>query len=147
VRGSLANADFISPPESIEDRPSRIHSYKTTATGPLYEVKLWGRAWFTADSYQIVKLEADLLKPIPEIQLAIDHTSAEYGPVFSRSRGLQIWLPQKADLVSERKGNRLHESISFNDYLLFAIDNKQELSAPKPQDWLAGTRTCWTIDS
>jgi tetratricopeptide (TPR) repeat protein len=129
-----------------DDKPSRIRSYRMGTIGPAYEVKLQGRAWFTADSFQIIKLEADLLKAIPEIQLTVDHTSAEYGPVFFRSRGIEIWLPQTADLVSERKGKRLHERIDFSDYLLFAVDDKQELSTPKPQEWLSGAKLCRTTN-
>jgi tetratricopeptide (TPR) repeat protein len=124
------------------NKPNRIRSYQIGATGPAYEVNLEGRAWFTADSYQIVKLEADLIKAIPEIQLTIDHTSAEYGPVHFRSRGIDLWLPQTADFVSERNGKRLHERIVFGDYLLFAVDNKQEIAAPKPQEWLTGSALC-----
>jgi len=125
-----------------EDKPSRIRSYKMGTAGPAYEVNLQGRAWFAADSYQIVKLEADLIKTIPEIQLTVDHTSAEYGPVHFRSRGIDIWLPQTAELVSERKGKRLHERITFGDYLLFAVDNKQEIASPKDQEWLSGSALC-----
>jgi len=128
-----------------DDKPSRIRSYKMGATGPGYEVKLQGRAWFMADNYQILKLEADLLKTIPEIQLTVDHTSAEYGPVHFRSRGIEIWLPQTADLVSERRGKRFHERITFSDYLLFAVDNKQEIASPKPKEWLSGSEICWTL--
>lgn len=124
------------------DKPSRIRSYRIGVTGPVYEVNLEGRAWFRADSYQIVKLDADLIKAIPEIRLTIDHTSAEYGPVHFRSRGIDLWLPQTADFVSERNGKRLHEQIIFGDYLLFAVDNKQEIAAPKPQEWLSGSALC-----
>jgi hypothetical protein len=112
------------------------------ATGAAYEINLQGRAWFTADDYQIVKLEADLIKGIPDIQLTVDHTSAEYGPVHFQSRGIDIWLPQAAELVSERKGKRLHERITFSDYLLFAVDNKQEINSPKPEEWLTGAAVC-----
>ena len=125
-----------------EDKPSQIRSYRIGMSGPVYEVNLQGRAWFTTDSYQIVKLESDLIKAIPEIELTVDHTSAEYGPVHFVSRGIEIWLPQTADLVSERRGKRLHERITFSDYLLFAIDNKQEIITPKPQEWLDGNELC-----
>jgi tetratricopeptide (TPR) repeat protein len=127
-----------------DDKPNRIRSYKIGSTGPAYEINLQGRAWFTADDYQIVKLEADLIKTIPEIQLTVDHTSAEYGPVHFQSRGIDIWLPQAADLVSERKGKRYHERIAFSDYLLFAVDNKQDIASPKPQQWLSGSELCGT---
>ncbi|HKM81031.1 MAG TPA: tetratricopeptide repeat protein [Candidatus Acidoferrum sp.] len=128
-----------------DDKPNRIRSYKIGSTGPAYEINLQGRAWFTADDYQIVRLEADLIKTIPEIQLTVDHTSAEYGPVHFQSRGIDIWLPQAADLVSERKGKRFHERIAFSDYLLFAVDNKQDIASPKPQQWLSGSELCGTL--
>jgi tetratricopeptide (TPR) repeat protein len=120
------------------DKPSRIRSYSLGTDGRAYPVDLKGRAWFLAGNLQIVKLEADLVKAIPEIQLAVDHTSAEYGPVHFRSKGIDIWLPQAADLVSERKGKRFHERITFSDYMLFQIDNQQKISSPKPQELLAG---------
>lgn len=128
-----------------DDKASRIRSYKIGATGPAYEIDLQGRAWFTADDYQVVKLEADLIRTIPEIQLIVDHTSAEYGPVHFQSRGIDIWLPQAADLVSERNGKRLHERITFSDYLLFSVDNKQEIASPKPLPWLSGSELCRTL--
>jgi len=120
------------------DKPSRIRSYSLGTDGRAYSVDLKGRAWFLVGNLQIVKLEADLVKAIPEIQLAVDHTSAEYGPVHFRSKGIDIWLPQAADLVSERKGKRFHERITFSDYMLFQIDNQQQISSPKPQELLAG---------
>jgi tetratricopeptide (TPR) repeat protein len=112
------------------DKPSRIRSY-SVGTGRTYPVDLEGRAWFTASTFQIIRLEADLARKIPEIQLTLDHTTAEYGPVHFQSRGIDIWLPQAAELTSERGGKRFHEQITFSNYLLFAIDNKQQISAPK----------------
>ena len=114
-----------------EDKPGRIRSYSVGTTGRAYQLNLKGRAWFMAGNYQILKLETDLIKPIADIQLTVDHTSAEYGPVHFRSRGIDIWLPQSADLICERKGKRHHERIAFSDYLLFAVDNKQEMASPK----------------
>jgi hypothetical protein len=87
-----------------------------------------------ASNHQILRLETDLIKPIAEIQLAVDHTSAEYGPVHFRSRGIDIWLPRAADLICERKGKRRHERITFSDYFLFAVDNKQEVASPKARE-------------
>jgi hypothetical protein len=80
-----------------------------------------------------VKLETDLIKAIPEIQLTLDHASAEYGPVHFQSRSIDVWLPVAAEFVCERKGKRIHERVTFTDYLLFAIDNKQQIAVPKIQ--------------
>jgi tetratricopeptide (TPR) repeat protein len=117
-----------------EDKPSRIRSYSLGTTGRAYQLNLEGRAWFMAGNHQILRLETDLIKPIAEIQLAVDHTSAEYGPVHFKSRGIDIWLPQAADLICERKGKRRHERITFSDYFLFAVDNKQEVASPKVRE-------------
>jgi len=113
------------------DKLSRIRSYSLGRNGRAYPVDLEGRAWFTAATFQVIRLEADLARKIPEIQLTLDHTTAEYGPVHFRSRGIDIWLPQTADLTSERKGKRFHERITFSDYMLFAIDNEQRITTPK----------------
>jgi len=117
-----------------EDKLGRIRSYSVGKTGRAYQLNLKGRAWFMASNHQILRLETDLIKPIAEIQLAVDHTSAEYGPVHFRSRGIDIWLPQAADLICERKGKRRHERITFSDYFLFAVDNKQEVASPKVRE-------------
>jgi tetratricopeptide (TPR) repeat protein len=121
-----------------EEKPSRIRSYSVGTTGRAYQLNLKGRAWFMTSNHQILRLETDLVKPIAEIQLAVDHTSAEYGPVHFRSRGIDIWLPQAADLICERKGKRRHERITFSDYFLFAVDNKQEVASPKVRECKPG---------
>ena len=115
------------------DKPSRIRSYTVGTTGRAYPVDLAGRAWFAVSTFQVIRLEADLARKIPEIQLTLDHATAEYGPVHFQSRGIDIWLPQTVELMSERRGKCFHERITFSDYLLFAIDNKQQISTPKPK--------------
>ena len=129
-----------------EDKPSRIRSYSVGSTGRAYQLNLKGRAWFMASNFQILKLETDLIKPIAEIQLAVDRASAEYGPVHFRSRGIDVWLPQAADLICERKGKRRHERITFSDYFLFAVDNRQEFASPRVRDCTPSTDNRQTVE-
>lgn len=129
-----------------EDKPSRIRSYSVGSTGRAYQLNLKGRAWFMAGNFQILRLETDLIKPITEIQLAVDHASAEYGPVHFRSRGIDVWLPQAADLICERKGKRRHERITFSDYFLFAVDNRQEFASPKVRDCTPSSDNRQTVE-
>src|SRR5262249_24176916 len=49
-----------------KDHPNTIRSYKT-GKGVVYPVALKGRAWISADTHQIVRLESDLVAKIPEI--------------------------------------------------------------------------------
>ncbi|MFI5059680.1 MAG: tetratricopeptide repeat protein [Candidatus Acidiferrales bacterium] len=114
-----------------EDKPNRTRSYKIGVNSASHPVALKGRAWFVADSYQILGLRTDLIDTLPEIRLTVDHTEIEYGPVHFSSRGVDMWLPQTAEVYSDLKGRRIHQRMSFSDYLLFAVDEKQQISSPK----------------
>ena len=99
--------------------------------GPSHPVALKGRAWIDAESYQIVRLETDLVAPVPEIRLVADRTAIEYGPVHFRTRNVEMWLPSTAEVYFDWKGRRFHRRHSFSNYLLSAVDEKQRISAPK----------------
>jgi Flp pilus assembly protein TadD len=113
------------------DKPNTIRRYRIGADGPSYPVALKGRAWISADTYQIVRLETDLVAPIPQIRLFADHTAIEYGPVKFAKGNVNMWLPQSAEVYFDWKGRRIHRRHSFSNYMLFAVDDKQKISAPK----------------
>lgn len=113
------------------DRPNTMRAYRLGVNGPSYPVALRGRAWIAADSYQLVRLETDLVAPIPEIRLYADHTAIEYGPVRFRNRDLEMWLPQSAEVYYDWRGRRSHRRHSFSNYFLFSVEEKQKISAPK----------------
>jgi hypothetical protein len=113
-----------------DDKPNNTRVYTIGMKRLDYPIDLKGRAWFIADSYQIAALQTDLIKPIPDIQLAVDRTAIEYGPVHFASRDVDMWLPRNAELYSDRKKRRFHERLSFSNYLLFAVDDKQKISSP-----------------
>ena len=115
------------------DRPNTVRAYKIGAEGPSYRVALRGRAWIAADSYQIVRIETDLVSPLPEIRLFVDHTVVEYGPVRFKDRDVEMWLPQSAEVYSDWRGKRMHRRHSFGDYMLFSVDEKQRISEPQAE--------------
>jgi tetratricopeptide (TPR) repeat protein len=114
-----------------KDRPNELRRYKLGGDGPSYPVAVKGRAWISAGSYQIVRMETDLVAPLPEIRLAADHIAVEYGPVHFQSGALDMWLPQTADVFYQWQGQRVHRRHSFSHYLLFSVDDKQRISTPK----------------
>jgi tetratricopeptide (TPR) repeat protein len=116
------------------DRPNMIRSYRIGSNGPSYPVALRGRAWISADSYQILRLETDLIAPLPEIRLATDRAIIEYGPVHFREGDVDMWLPQSAELYYDWRGRRSHRRHSFSNYLLFSVGDKQRISVPKIED-------------
>jgi tetratricopeptide (TPR) repeat protein len=113
------------------DKPKTIRAYRIGENGPSYPVALRGRAWIAADSYQIMRMETDLVSTLPEIRLFIDHTVVEYGPVLFKNRDVEMWLPQSAELYSDWRGKRMHRRHSFSNYMLFSVDEKQRISEPK----------------
>jgi len=116
------------------DKPNTIRSYRIGSNGPSYPVALRGRAWIAADSYQILRLETDLIAPVPEIRLATDRAIIEYGPVHFQQGQVDMWLPQSAELYYDWKGRRSHRRHSFSNYLLFSVGDRQNISAPKIDD-------------
>jgi hypothetical protein len=117
-----------------KDQPNELRSYRLGAQGPSYPVAVKGRAWIAADSYEIVRMETDLVAPMPDIRLAADHVALEYGPVHFRSGAREMWLPQSAEVFFEWRGQRVHRRHKFSNYLLFSVDDKQKISAPRAGD-------------
>jgi tetratricopeptide (TPR) repeat protein len=115
------------------DKPSTIRSYQIGVRGPAYSASLKGRAWIAADSFQIVRLETDLVAPLPQIRLVADRAAIEFGPVHFQSRNQDMWLPQVAEVFYDWRGRRSHRRHSFKNYLLFSVDDKQQISEPKAQ--------------
>jgi tetratricopeptide (TPR) repeat protein len=111
-----------------EDKPNGIRAYRFGRNAR--PIALKGRAWIVADSYQIVDLQTDLVDALPDIRLTVDHTSIEYGPVHFSSRGVDMWLPQTAEVFSELRGKRIHRRLGFSNYLFFAVDDTQKISSP-----------------
>jgi tetratricopeptide (TPR) repeat protein len=115
------------------DKPNTIRTYQIGTHGPVFPVALKGRAWISADNFQIVRLETDLVAPLPQIRLVADHAAIEYAPVHFHTRNLDMWLPQIAEVFYDWRGRRSHRRHSFKNYLLFSVDDEQRISEPKAQ--------------
>jgi len=116
------------------DKPNVIKRYRIGADGPSYPVALKGRVWISADTYQILRLETDLVGPVKQIRLAADRADIEYGPVRFTKGNVTMWLPERADVYYDWMGRRIHRRHSFSDYMLFAVDDKQKITVPKAED-------------
>src|SRR5215831_14237211 len=81
------------------DKPNTIRSYRLGLDGPSYPVALKGRAWILAGSFEIARLETDLIAPLPQIKLVADHTAIEYGPVEFRSRDVDVAATERGSLL------------------------------------------------
>ena len=114
-----------------EDRPAQMHDYRVG--GELYSLKLKGRAWITANKFQIVRIESELVSPVPQIRLAGEHQVVEYGPVPFTKRKMELWLPQSAEIYLDFRRHRYYRKHSFDHYMLFAVDADEKRKAPAAQ--------------
>ena len=111
-----------------DDRPNHMHSYKI---GSEYRpVKLMGRAWITADKFQIVRIEAEMAKPMPEIQLASEHQVVEYGPIPFQQKNAVLWLPKSAEIYLDFRKHRYYRRHSFDHYMLFSTESNEKRGDP-----------------
>jgi hypothetical protein len=100
-------------------RPSRTHSFRSpTAT---YPAALKGRAWISQDSYQVLHLEAALIKGIGLLSLKSYVVSVDFGPVHFSSRDVVEWLPRSAVTYSDFVKHRDLVEHSFTDFLLSSV--------------------------
>jgi hypothetical protein len=115
--------------EQRQDRPNRIRYYKINEN--YYPVGLKGRAWIDAGTYQVLRLETDLIQPVKGIELARERLSIEYTQVQFHSHDLQLWLPKTAELYWERHGHQYFRRHEFSDFKIFSVDTDQKFQRPK----------------
>ncbi len=107
------------------DRPSRIRQYVIQKNS--YPVPIRGRAWIDPGTDQVVRLDSELIKPIPEIALTKERLSIEYGSVEFHSNGQRLWLPQVAELYAERGTVRYYRRHAFTNFKLFTVATNQSV--------------------
>jgi hypothetical protein len=101
----------------------------------IYSLKLKGRAWVTADKFQIVRIESEMISPIPQIRLVSEHQIVEYGPVPFQKKASELWLPKSAEIYFDFRRHRYFRRHSFDHYMLFsaeAEEKRKEPTAPAP---------------
>ena len=111
------------------DRPNSMSEFRTSRGS--YAANLKGSAWVDAATFQVVHLETDLLKPIPELFLDLEHQSLDYGPVLFAERNVSLWLPQSVDISVHLEGKHFNARHSYTNYRLFVVDTGQNISKPK----------------
>jgi hypothetical protein len=112
------------------DKPNELKTYQYGIHGASCSVGLKGRAWISADSYQIVEMETDLVAPAPQIQLLAEYSAVEYGPVKFREDDVDLWLPVSAEVYFAWRGQQVHRRHSFDNYMLFTVNDKQRIYTP-----------------
>lgn len=111
-----------------DDKPNRMHSYKVG--NQIHSVALKGRAWITADTFQIVRMEADMVNSMPDIQLLSEHQTVEYGPVPFPKKNATLWLPKSAEIYFDFRKHRYYRRHSFDHFMLYSVDTEEKRKVP-----------------
>lgn len=122
------------------DRPEQIRSYQLL-DGSSHTAGIEGRAWIAADSYEIVRIEAQLMKAIPQIGLGSEEDVIEYAPVPFATKHTTLWLPSSADIYYFYQHQPYHRHHAFSDYRLFSVSTSQKIGQPKTKHENAGSPT------
>jgi len=111
------------------DKLVRIRSYVVGER--TYRVYIEGRAWIDPGNYQVIRLESELQNPVSEIGLTKERIVIHYAPVEFRTQKTAIWLPQKAEIYVEKKGQRYYRQHTFTNFMVFNVETAQSIQAPK----------------
>jgi hypothetical protein len=104
------------------DRPGRILGYR--AANKYSALALRGRAWIDPGSFQVLRLETELVEPLKDMGLTEEHIAISYRPVRFRNQDTQLWLPHSADLYVEREGRRYYRRHTFSHFQLFTVETE-----------------------
>jgi hypothetical protein len=115
----------------FEERTDRHNSISALVmNGRSFGLRLRGRAWILADSYQVARLESDLINEIPEVRLRLQHEDIEYRPVKFRTGKIEIWLPSTCKFYMDFHGHRFYRLHRFTDFQLFSVNVRQGVDNP-----------------
>ena len=110
----------------FEQRPDAHYISGIVMDGRVYAVKLRGRGWILADSYQVAHLEMDIAEAIPKIRLRLEHIAVDYVPVVFPNNGETIWLPSNAELYVDFRGHRFYRRHTYINFRLFSVKVDQQ---------------------
>jgi hypothetical protein len=111
------------------NRPGRILGY--SVDGKFLSLPLKGRAWIGLETLQVLRIETELVRPVPELALAVEDVAISYEPVQFRSQGESLWLPREVELYVERRARRYFRRHTYKDFRLFTVETAQKFQFAK----------------
>jgi Flp pilus assembly protein TadD len=112
-----------------KDSPGGVRDWRRD--GKLYHVPVKGRIWISSASFDVLRIETDLLEPVQAVNLTRDHLLVDYGPVNFSTANTTLWLPWSAEMHMELRGRRYHHKHYLTDYMLFEVDTNHKIERPK----------------
>jgi TolA-binding protein len=98
-----------------------------------YQLRFKGQAWIGVENYNILRLETDLVAPLPEIHLQVEHFDVAYAPVSFAGQNLRLWLPENASMHISYRGHHYQRVHRFSHFQLFLVGTEQNVKEPSSQ--------------
>jgi len=89
-----------------------------------------GRAWISADGYNVLRIETDLVKPIAKIDLQREHQIITYAPVDFPAKHIRLWLPDNSSLYIAFHHHHYERVHTFGEFQLFSVDSAEAVKEP-----------------
>ena len=116
----------------FEEPPDSNQSFQAIRIGgAMYLPRLKGRAWVASDRFEVLRMETDLVSPIPQIGFNLEHLVINYAPVEFNSRSVRLWVPASTALYVAYRGHRYQRLHTFNNFHLFSIGSDQQRKDPQ----------------
>jgi hypothetical protein len=90
-----------------------------------------GLAWVDSESYEIIRMRSDLLKPLPEVRLEKETTEIDFGENHFKSIAEGFWLPREVKVSVDWNGKSLLNKHEYSDFKLFNVGASQQIGKPK----------------
>ena len=100
----------------------------------VYLPRFKGRAWISEGSNEVLRIETDLVSPIREINLEIEHMEINYEPVEFLKHHERLWLPANTTVYLAYRGHRYERIHTFSQFQLFSVDTVDSIRVTKNPD-------------
>ena len=77
-----------------------------------------------------MQIETDLLAPIAQIDLQLEHQVISYVPVEFPKRQVRLWLPDSSSLYIAYRGHRYERVHTFTQFQLFSVESTEAVKEP-----------------
>ena len=124
---------------AFAQQPAKSKLYGTFKSGDvLMTTFTQGLAWVDAQTYQILRLRTDLLKPLPEVKLDKQTTDVDYAEVHFKGIDNGFWLPKDVNVTVAWDGKTLRNQHEYSAFQVFNVAATQKIDKPKPSQQAAG---------
>jgi len=90
-----------------------------------------GLAWVDGETFEIVRLRTDLLKPLPEVKLEKETTEIDFGENHFKDVAAAFWLPREVTVSVDWNGQSLRNKHEYSDFKVFNVGASQKIGKPK----------------